>query len=105
MRSLFKNLHNAVTQASLHTSSQTNKWLIMDKQLLSKKDDQKSFCPIIRPVVSTTAEPLSDDDTNVYDEEEDDVFSCPLYSGGYKNIDYSKHDRHVSKKCKFSNRY
>ena len=105
MRSLFKNLHNAVTKASLHTSSQTNKWLIIDKQLLTKKDNQKSFCPIIRPVVSTTAEPLSDDDTIVYDEEEDDVFSCPLYSGGYKNIDYTKNDRHVSKKCKFSNQY
>ena len=77
----------------------------MDKQLLSKKDDQKSFCPVIRPVVSTTAEPLSDDDTILYDEEEDDGFSCPLYSGGYKNIDYTKNDRHVSKKCKFSNQY
>ena len=43
MRSLFKNLHNAVTQASLHTSSQTNKWLIIDKQLLSKKTIRSHF--------------------------------------------------------------
>ena len=94
-----------MTQATIHTSSKTNKLLTMDKQLLPKKDDQKSIGPVIRPVVSTTTEPLSDDDTIVYDEEEEDGFSCPLYSGGYQNIDYTKNDRHVSKKCKFSNQY
>ena len=77
----------------------------MEKQVLLKKDNQKSNAPVIRPVVSTTTDPLSDDETILNDEEEDDGFSCPLYSGGYKNIDYTKNIRHVSKKFKFSNLY
>ena len=68
-------------------------------------DNDKSNAPVIRPVVSTTADPLSDDESILNDEEKDDEFSCPLYSGRYKNIDYDRNDRHVSKKCKFSNLY
>ena len=105
MRSLFSNLNNAVTQATIHTTSNTNKDQILEKQVLSKNDNQKSNAPVIRPVVSTTTDPLSDDETILNDEEEDDGFSCPLYSGGYKNIDYTKNIRHVSKKFKFSNLY
>ena len=105
MRSLFSNLNNAVTQGTMNTTSNTKEDQIVDKQFLSKYDNHKSNAPVIRPVVSTTADPLSDDESISNDEEEDDEFSFPLYSGGYKNIDYDRNDRHISKKCKFSNLY
>ena len=102
---LFSNLNNAVTQGTMKTTSNTNEDQIVEKQFLSKYDNDKSNAPVIRPVVSTTTDPLSDDETILNDEEEDDGFSCPLYSGWYKHIDYTKNNRHVSKKWKFSNLY
>ena len=77
----------------------------MEEQFLSKYDNIKSSVPDICPVISTTTDPLSEDESVTNDKEEDDPFSCPLYCGGYKNIDYDRNDRHVSKKCKFSNLY
>ena len=105
MRSLFSNLNNAVTQGTMKTTSNTNEDQIVEKQFLSNYDNDKSNAPVIRPVVSTTADPLSDDESILNDEDEVDEFSCPLYSGGYKNIDYDSSDRHVSKKYKLSDHY
>ena len=105
MRSLFSNLNNAVTKGTMKTTSKTKEEQIVVKQSLSNNDNHQSNAPVIRPVVSTTADPLSDDESISNDEEEDDEFSCPLYSGGYKNIDYDRNDRHISKKCKLSNLY
>ena len=77
----------------------------MEEPILTKYDNIYSNAPVICPVISTTTDPLSDDDSVKNDEEEDDDFSCPLYCGGYKYIDYDSSDRHVTKKCKFSNHY
>ena len=102
MRSLFINLNDAVTQEKM---SITDDEQTMEEQILPKYDNIKSNAPVIRPVISTTTDPLSDDDSGENDDEEDDDYSCPLYCGGYKYIDYDSSDRHVTKKCKFSNHY
>ena len=102
MRLLFIKLNDAVTQEKM---SITDDEQTMEEQILPKNDNIKSNAPVIRPVISTTTDPLSNDESVKNYEEEDDEFSCPLYCGGYKNIDYDSSDRHVTKKCKFSNHY
>ena len=94
-----------MTQGTMNTTNNTNKDQIVEKQVVSKKDNQKSNVPVIRPVFSIAADQLSGDESILNYEEENGGFSCPLYIGGYKNIDYNKNHRHVSKKCKFSNLY
>ena len=98
MRSLFIKLNNAVTQGKM---SITDDEQTMEDQILPKHDNIKSNAPII----STTTDPLSEDESVKNDEQEDNNFLCPLYCGGYTNIDYDSSDRHVTKKCKFSDHY
>ena len=105
MRWLFINLNNAATQGTMSMRSNTNDDQTVEEQFLSKYDNGKSNVPVIRPAVSTTTDPLSEDESVTNDEEEDDPFLCPLCCGGYKNIDYDSNNRHVTKKCKFSNHY
>ena len=59
----------------------------MEEQILPKYDNIKSNSPVIRPVISTTTDPLSENESVKNDKEEDDEFLCLLYCGGYKNID------------------
>ena len=101
MQSLFINLNDAITQEKLITDDEQT----MEEPILTKHDNIYSNAPVICPVISTTTDPLSDDDSVKNDEEEDDDFSCPLYCGGYKYIDYDSSNRRVTKKCKFSNHY
>ena len=101
MWSLFINLNNAVMQEKLIIDDEQT----MEELILTKYDNIYSNAPVIRPVISTTTDPLSDDDRVKNDEEEDDNFSCPLYCRGYKYIDYDSSDRYVTKICKFSNHY
>ena len=66
----------------------------------------KSDVPVIRPVVSTTSDPLLQFDSNdETDDEENNGVTCPLHVGGYKFFDYDSNDEHIRKKCKISNRY
>ena len=46
----------------------------MEEQFLSKYDNIKSSVPDICPVISTTTDPLSEDESVTNDEEEDDPF-------------------------------
>ena len=98
---MFINLNDAVTQEKLIIDDEQT----IEEPILTKYDNIYSNAPVIRPVISTTTDPLSDDDSVENDDEEDNDFSCPLYCGGYKYIDYDSSDRHVTKKCKFSNHY
>ena len=102
IRLLFINLNDEAIQK---TMSITDDEQTVEEQLLSKYDNIKSNVPVTCPVVSTKTDSLSKDKSVKNDEEEDDEFSCPLYCGGYKYIDYDSSDRHVTKKCKFSNHY
>ena len=108
MRSLYIDLNNFVTQegGTLTGNKQsTNYWSI------TKYDNIKSNALVIRPVVSTTSDPLSQfDSDNKSDNDDDDEtqgikVTCPLHIGGYKFVDYNSDDEHLSKKCKISNRY
>ena len=102
MRLLFINLCDVVTQEKMRI---TNGEQPIEKQVVSKYDNIKSNSPVIRPVVSATSDLISEDNSVKTDGEEDNKFACPLYCGGYKNIDYDSSDRHVSKKCKLPNHY
>ena len=61
MRLLFSNLNNAVTQGMMKITGNTNEDQIVEKQFLSKHDNNKTNAPVIHPVVSTTADLLSED--------------------------------------------
>ena len=72
---------------------------------LSKYGNTQSNIPIVRPVVSTTSDPLSEDD-NDDTNSDDDENSCPLHRGGYKRINYtSSDDQPVTKKYRLSPLY
>ena len=89
MRSLYIDLNDLVTQET--------------ETLIG---NIKSDVPVIRPVVSTTSDPLSQFDSNdETDDEENNGVTCPLHVGGYKFVDYDSNDEHIRKKCKISNRY
>ena len=66
----------------------------------------KSNVFVIRPVVSTTSDPLSQFDSNdETEDEENNGVTCPLHVGGYKFVNYDSKDEHIRKKCKITNRY
>ena len=89
MRSLYIDLNDLVTQE--------------EETLIG---NIKSDVPVIRPVVSTTSDPLSQFDSNdETDDEENNGVTCLLHVGGYKFVDYDSNDEHIRKKCKISNRY
>ena len=91
MRALYTGLNDYVTKKGCPS--------------LSKYDPITSNLLVIRPVVSTTSDPLSQDDSVDTDDEENDEFSCPLHQGGYKSIDYESRDGRIRKKCKLSQWY
>ena len=91
MRALYTGLNDYVTKKGCPS--------------LSKYDPITSNLLVIRPVVSTTSDPLSQDDSVDTDDEENDEFSCPLHQGGYKSIDYESSDGRIRKKCKLSQWY
>ena len=99
---LYIDLNNLVTQEG---GTLTGNVQSTDYQSISKYDNIKSNVPVIRPVVSTTSDPLSQFDSDNTDKEVDNKFTFPLHKGGYKFVDYDSGDKYVSKKCKISNQY
>ena len=60
MQSLFINLNNEATQGTMRMISNINDDQTVEEQFLSKYDNGKSNVPVIRPVASTTTDPLSE---------------------------------------------
>ena len=101
MRSLYIDLNEMVTQDEC---TFVNGIQVSDFNSLSKYGNTPSNIPVVRPVVSTTYDPLSEDDNDDTDSE-DDKNSCPLHRGGYKRINYSTGDLPVTKKYRLSPLY
>ena len=101
MRSLYIDLNEMVTQDEC---TFVNGIQVSDYNPLSKYGNTPSNIPVVRPVVSTTLDPLSEDDNDDTDSE-DDENSCPLHRGGYKRINYSTVDFPVTKKYRLSPLY
>ena len=101
MRSLYIDLNEMVTQdvCTLIDGVQ-----VSDYNPLSKYNNTKSNVPVVCPVVSTTSDPLLEDDSDNTDNDENEV-SCPLHQGGYKRINYSSNDKQARKKYKLSPLY
>ena len=102
MHLLYIDLNNCATQEE---GTLTNDVPSIDYRSILKYDNIMSNVPIIRPVTSTTSDPLSQFDSDNTDKEVDNKFTFPLHKGGYKFVDYDSGDKHVSKKCKISNQY
>ena len=85
MRSLYINLNEIVTQ---NECTIFNGIQVSDYNPLSKYGNTPSNISVVYLVVSTTYDPLSEDDNDKTDNEEDENF-CPLHREGYKRINYS----------------
>ena len=85
MQSLYIDLNELVTQ---NECTIVNGIQVSDYNPLSKYRNTPSNIPVVRPAVSTTYDPLSEDDNNKTNNEEDEN-SCSLHRGGYKRINYS----------------
>ena len=75
MWSLYIDLNEMVTQEECTLIDGVQ---VSDYNSLSKYDNTKSNIPVVRPVVSTTMDPLSEDDSDDTDSD-DDENSCPLH--------------------------
>ena len=93
MRSLYIDLNEMVTQDVCKLIDGVQ---VSDYNPLLKYNNTKSNVPVVRPVVSTTSDPLSEDDSDNTDNDENEV-SCPLHRGSYKIINYSSNDEHARK--------
>ena len=101
MRSLYIDLNDTVSQEEytyIEGQQESN------YNPLSKYGNTQSNIPIIRPVVSTTSDPLSEDDIDDTDSD-DEENSCPLHRGGYKRINYNSDDQPITKKYRLSPLY
>ena len=101
MRSLYIDLNEMVSQDDctyIEGQQESN------HNPLSKYGKTQSNIPIIRPIVSTTSDPLSEDD---FDDtgSDDEENSCPLHRGGYKRINYNSDDQPITKKYRLSPLY
>ena len=101
MRSLYIDLNEMVTQ---EVCTLIDGVLVSNYNPLSKYGNTQSNIPVVRPVVSTTMDPLSEDDSDDTDSD-DNKNSCPLHRGGYKRINYSTIDVPVTKKYRLSSLY
>ena len=101
MRSLYINLNEMVTQEEC---TFINGIQVSDYNPLSKYGNTPSNIPVVRPAVSTKYDPLSEDDNDETDNEEDEN-SCPLHRGIYKTINYNTIDFPVTKKYRLSPLY
>ena len=102
MRSLYIDLNDYVTQEG---ETLIGKEQYTNYGSITKYDIIKSNAPVIRPVISTTSDPLSQFDSDDKTKNQGIKVTCPLHIGGYKFVDYNSDDEHLSKKCKISNRY
>ena len=101
MWSLYINLNEMVKQEEC---TLFNGVQVSDYNSLSKYGNTPSNIPVVRPVVSTILDPLSEDDNDNTDSE-DDENSFLLHRGGYKRINYSTVDLQVTKKYRLSPLY
>ena len=101
MRSLYIDLNEMVSQEEC---TYIDGQQVSNYNPLSKYGNTQSNIPIIRPVVSTTSDPLSEDDIEDTDSDDEEI-SCPLHRGGYKRIYYNSDDQPVTKKYRLSPLY